>query len=199
MRKILIPFLVLFIQCTSTSDTQLSVEERDFAINELNSSKDSLLRIMKGLNETQLTYKSSESSWSIGQCIEHITIFENQVFEILEESLELPANPERREGVKNTDKELIARILDRTEKAITQEDLEPNGTYGNHNSTIKEFKVKRKKHINYIKTTKDDLRNHYTAFGTIDTYQLFLYMSAHTDRHIEQIKEIINSTNFPKN
>lgn len=199
MKKILIPFLILFIQCTTTPNTELSAEERDFAINELNSSKDNLLSVINDLSEAQFNYKSNESSWSIAQCAEHITIFENQVFEILEESLELPANPERREGVKNTDKELMVLIIDRTEKAITQEDLEPNGKYGDHNSTIIEFGAKRKMHINYIKTTKDDLRNHFMAFGAVDAYQIFLYMSAHTERHIMQIEEIKNDTNFPKN
>lgn len=199
MKIIIIPLLVLFIQCSTTSNTELSAEERNFAINELNSSKDNLLNVIDGLSEAQLNYKSNESSWSIAQCAEHITIFENQVFEILEESLELPANPERREGLKNTDNELMALIIDRTNnKAETQEDLEPNGKYGNHNSTIIEFGDKRKKHMNYIKTTKDDLRNHFTGFGTIDAYQVFLYMSAHTERHTLQIKEIKNNTNFPK-
>jgi len=200
MKKILIPFLILFMQCSTTSDTELSAEERNFAINELNSSKDNLLSVLDGLSEAQLNYKSSESSWSIAQCTEHITIFENEVFEILEESLELPANPERREGVKNTDKELMALIIDRTNnKTETQEDYEPNGKYGNHNSTIIEFEAKRKKHMSYIKTTTDDLRNHFMSFGAIDAYQIFLYMSAHTERHIMQINEVKNNDNFPKN
>lgn len=200
MKKVLIPILILFVQCSTDSDTQLTQEERDFAMNELRSSRDHLLRTIDGLSEAQLNYKSNVSSWSIAQCAEHITLFENQVFEMLEESLELPASPERRKDVKNTDEELMAIIIDRTSnKAKTQEDLEPNGNYGNHNSTIIEFEAKRKKHINYIKTTKDDLRNHFTGFGTIDTYQIFLYMSAHTERHILQIKEIKNNANFPKN
>ncbi len=199
MRKILIPFLVLFIQCSTTSKNELTKEERDFAINELNSSRDNLLSAIEGLNEAQLNYKDSETSWSIVQCAEHITIFENQVFEILEESLELPANPERREGVEYTDKELMARIIDRTDKTKTQEDLEPSGKYGNHDSTVKEFIEKREKHINYIKTTKDDLRNHFANFGSIDAYQVILYMSSHTNRHIQQIKEIKNNANSPNN
>jgi len=199
MRKILIPFLVLFIQCSTSSNNEITKEERGFAINELNSSRDNLLSAINGLSEVQLNYKSGESSWSIAQCVEHITIFENQVFEILEESLELPANPERREGVKYTDKKLMAHIIDRTNKTETQEDLEPSGKYGNHSSTVKEFKEKREKHINYIKTTKDDLRNHFANFGSMDAYQVILYMSSHTNRHIQQIKEIKNNVNFPNN
>ena len=199
MKKILIPFLILFVQCSTTSDTELTNEERDFVINELRTSKENLLNAINGLSEAQLNYNSSETSWSIAQCTEHITIFENQVFEILEESLELPASPERRKDLRFTDKELIVFIKNRTKRQETQEDLEPSGKYGNHNSTIKEFKEKREKHIKYMKTTKDDLRNHFANFGALDTYQIILYMSAHTERHIEQIKEIKNNTNFPNN
>ncbi|MBL4604232.1 MAG: DinB family protein [Flavobacteriaceae bacterium] len=199
MKKILIPILLICIQCSSVSDTEITKKERDFAINELRSSKENLLSVINGLSEAQLNYKSSELEWSIAQCTEHITIFENQLFEILEESLELPASPERRKDLNFTDKELMAFVINRTEKQKTQEDLEPSGKYGNHSSTVDEFKEKREKHINYIKITKDDLRNHFTGFGSIDIYQIFLYTSSHTIRHIQQIKEIKNNANFPNN
>ncbi|SNY99438.1 DinB family protein [Flagellimonas pacifica] len=198
MRKILIPFMLLiFIQCSS--DTKLSKKERDFAIGELNKSKDNLLSTIDSLSIEQLNFKINETSWSVAECTEHVTIFVDKVFEILEESLELPSNPERRKDVKFSDKELIAFVQDRANKTKTEEDFEPNNTFGSHTKTVNTYKVKLEKHIDYLKKTKDDLRNHYVNFGTIDTYQLFLYMAAHTNRHIEQIKEIKNDINFPKN
>ncbi|WP_109852271.1 DinB family protein [Aquimarina sp. AU58] len=198
MKKKLIILFVLLVNC-SVSNTKLTPVERDFAINELNNSKGNLLDILNGLSEAQLNFKINKSSWSILQCTEHITILENEVFEILKESLELPSDPERRKDLKFTDKELIAHVHNRTEKTKTQKDFEPIGKYGNHKTTIAEFKTKREQHINYIKTTEDDLRNHFANFGSIDLYQVFLYMSSHTNRHIEQIKEIKNDKNFPKN
>lgn len=199
MKKVFIPILMLATLSFTTSDTEITKLEREFAINELANSRDHLLNELDGLSEAQLNFKSSESSWSIAECTEHIAIFENQVFEILEEALELPASPDRRKGIKYSDKELLAHIANRTEKVKTQEELEPNGKYGSHNSTVKEFKTKRGIHINYIKTTKDDLRNHFVNFGAADAYQMILYMSAHTDRHVEQIKEIIANKDFPNN
>lgn len=199
MRNFLITLIpLLFIQCSSTT-IELSKKERDFAIDQLNNSKDTLLRAINGLSSEQLNFKVDESSWSIAACTEHITIFVDEVFDILEESLELPANPERRKDVKFSDKELIAFVQDRTNKTKTQEDYEPHKMYGDHLSTVNTYKRKLQNHMDYLKTTKDDLRNHYVNFGTVDAYQIFLYMAAHTHRHTAQIKEIKSNTNFPKN
>jgi hypothetical protein len=46
-------------------------------------------------------------------------------------------------------------------------------------STLPEFKTKRDNNIKYIKTTADDLRNHYNdfPFGKIDRYQTILFMA----------------------
>lgn len=189
---------LLCIQCTQNK-TVLTEQERSFAITELDNSKDSLLQSLKGLNDAQLYFKSDENSWSIAQCVEHLTLFSTELFEILDESLELPSNPERRKDVKFSDKELITYIQDRSSKATTEEDFTPKNTYENHAATLNVYLDNLDKHVNYLKNTKDDLRNHYVNFGTIDTYQIFLYMAAHTLRHIEQIKEIKNNSNFPKN
>ncbi|HEY0769759.1 MAG TPA: DinB family protein, partial [Sphingobacteriaceae bacterium] len=59
---------------------------------------------------------------------------------------------------------------------------------------------KRDDHINYVKTTTDDLRNHYVdlPFGKLDAYQIILFMAAHSKRHTDQIDEILSNANFPK-
>ncbi len=189
--------LLLCIQCKNA--TTLSEEERNFATTELDRSKDNLLQSIKGLSDTQLYFTPDEVSWSIAECVEHLTLFSTELFEILEESLELPANPERRKDVKFSDKDLMIYVRDRTKKATTEEDFEPKNTDGNHTATLTTYLDNLEKHINYLKSTQDDLRNHYVNFGTVDAYQIFLYMAAHTNRHIEQIEEIKNTTNFPKN
>lgn len=199
MRKILILFLFLLcIQC-SQNKTVLTEQERNFAITELDNSKNSLQQVLKGLSDTQLYFKNDKTSWSIAECVEHLTLFSSELFDILDESLELPSNPERRKDVKFSDDELIAFVQDRTNKNKTEEDFEPKSTYKNHAATINAYLENLEKHVNYLKSTKDDLRNHYVSFGTVDAYQIFLYMAAHTNRHIKQIKEIKNTINFPKN
>jgi hypothetical protein len=35
------------------------------------------------------------------------------------------------------------------------------------------------------------------SFGPVDCYQLILYMSGHSSRHLQQIKEIMAHPKFP--
>jgi len=56
--------------------------------------------------------------------------------------------------------------------------------------------------IEFVKTTDQDLRNHFVkhlAFGTIDSYQWILIVAAHCERHTLQIREIMASGSFPRN
>ena len=54
--------------------------------------------------------------------------------------------------------------------------------------------------LEYIKSTKDDLRNHYSKmpFGTLDGFQIVIFMTGHTARHTAQIESIKAEPNFPK-
>jgi hypothetical protein len=36
------------------------------------------------------------------------------------------------------------------------------------------------------------------ALGTVDTYQLFIFIAAHSKRHTLQIDEVKSDPNFPK-
>ena len=85
----------------------------------------------------------------------------------------------------------------------TQEAFKPTGKFGSFKATVKEFTSKRDETIKYIKSTNDDLRNHFFTFpvealGTMDSYQLFLFMTGHTKRHTLQIEEVKSNPAFPK-
>jgi hypothetical protein len=54
----------------------------------------------------------------------------------------------------------------------------------------------RNESIDYIKTTKDDLRLYFNSYGSI--HQLFIYVFGHMDRHLRQIKKVKQHTNYPK-
>ena len=55
-------------------------------------------------------------------------------------------------------------------------------------------------HIQYLKTTTEDLRNHVVQlpFGYIDSYQLCLMIAAHSNRHTQQLREVMAAAGFPK-
>ncbi|MCB0374282.1 MAG: DinB family protein [Sinomicrobium sp.] len=200
MKKIILPIVMLALVSFTGADTTLTKSERKLAIKEMTNSRNHLLKLVKGLSEKQLNFKSSPERWSIAECVEHIAISENLIFGMLEAALKTPADPSGRPEVKTPDDALLARIKDRSTKVKTFEPFEPSGKYGSFEATLKEFKAKRDEHIRYVKKNRDDLRNRYQKlpFGTIDGFQVLLFMSAHSERHVKQIEEVMADANFPK-
>lgn len=178
----------------------LTDAERDYATKFLQETKDDILKKVKGLSPEQLNFKADPNSWSVAECVEHIAISENNIFGFAQTALQQSADPSLRKDVKMKDEEIIAMISDRTHKVKTQEAFEPSNKFGSFEATLNEFKSKRDANIKYVKTTSDDLRNHYNdfPFGKIDTYQTILFMAAHSRRHTEQIKEVMSNPAFPK-
>jgi len=182
---------------------ELTSAERKFAIDYLKSTKQGLLKSIKGLTQEQLNYKSSPESWSVAECVEHIAIAETNLFGMIQGTLKGEANPAKRSEVKLSDEGVFNAITDRTYKVKTQEAFEPTGKFGSLEGSVNEFVAKREGNIKYVKTTSDDLRNHFFTFpvealGTVDSYQLFLFMAGHTKRHTLQIEEVKSNPGFPK-
>jgi hypothetical protein len=201
MKKIFLPVVILLMLSFTTSKTSLTKSERKFAIEQFKNSKKHLLDEIKGLSAAQLNFKASPESWSVAECTEHIALTENALFGMFEGTLKTQADPSKRSEVKMTDEQVIALVTDRTTKVKTQEQFVPSGKFGSHEATVKEFVNKRNEHIKFIKQTDEDLRNRYQQlpFGTIDAYQLVLFIAGHTERHVKQIEEVMANANFPKN
>lgn len=178
----------------------ISDAERKYASDYLKETKDILLKTVKGLSASQLNFKADTASWSVAECVEHIAISENNLFGAAQMALKEAADPSKRIEVKMADDAIVKMITDRTSKFKTQEAFVPTGKFGTFEATLKEFTTKRDGNINYIKTTADDLRNHYNdfPFGKVDTYQTILFMSGHTRRHTAQIEEVMANASFPK-
>ncbi|MBT1686286.1 DinB family protein [Dawidia soli] len=178
----------------------LTEAERKYALDLLQGTKEDLLKKVKGLTAEQLNFKADATSWSIAECVEHITLAESQLFEFAQSGLKEPADPSKRSEIKTKDEELVQMVADRSQKRQAQETMKPSGKFGSFEATLAEFKTQRDNHIKYIKTTSDDLRNHYNdfPFGKLDTYQTILLMAAHSRRHTAQVQEVLNNPTFPK-
>lgn len=180
--------------------TGITDAEREMTIKELTKSQDRLTDVVAGLSETQLNFKASAESWSVAECVEHLAISEGMLGGMLQGALQTPADASKRDSVQISDKNLLGMITSRAQKVKTNEAFEPSGKFGSFEESLKEFKDKREAHIEYVKTTSDDLRNHYgkLPFGTIDGVQIILFMSGHTERHVAQMEEVIANADFPK-
>jgi len=191
---------------TPASDTtikpgHLTPQERDFATGFLKETELGVSSAIKGLNQAQLTWKPAVDKWSVEDCVKHIAVSEKNIWEMVNQSLQQPANPDKRSGIKSTDEQLINAVKDRSHKSKTGETFEPaNAGYKSLSDALASFQENRDKLIVYVNSTADDLRNHVSVlpFGTYDAYQIILLISAHSNRHTQQIEEVKANVNFPK-
>jgi len=199
MKKIILPFVVIALVGFGLVDNGLTDAEREQGVDHLTKTHERLMGVLDGLSEAQLNFKPDENSWSIADGVEHLAISENTFAGMLQGALQAPANPAMRDSVSMSDEDLVGFITTRDQKVKTSEAFEPTGKYGDHAKTLEAYANARKKHIEYVKTTEDDLRNHYgkLPFATIDGYQILLFMSGHTERHVQQMEEVMANENFP--
>jgi hypothetical protein len=198
---LLAPVLVLLN--FTTLETSLTKAERKLAVDYLKQTREDLLKSVKGLSKEQLNFKASPESWSVAECVEHIALSENNIFNMIQGTLKEEANPAKKSEITLTDDGVFKAIADRSFKVQTQEALKPSGKFGSMEETVKEFVTRRDEHIKYAEATEDDLRNHFftfpvAAFGTVDSYQLILFMAGHSKRHTLQIEEVKANAAFPK-
>ena len=199
MKKLYFLICILLAAGFTTAELKLTEEEREKGIEELKRTKEMLASAVEDLNDDQLDFKATPESWSIAEIVEHLTISEHAFEKMLQGALQTPADMAKRSEVKFTDDELMGMITDRTNKVKTSEAFEPSGKFGSYEETLEAFYNKRGEHIEYLKNTEDDLRHHYgeLPFGTIDGYQVLLFMSGHVERHVKQIEEVMDNDDFP--
>lgn len=180
----------------------LSRKERKEAVNLLKSTEKDLLKELKGLSEAQLTYKPAPDRWSVEECVKHIAATEQMLWQMVEGGLKQPANPEKRADIKMTDEQVVKMIEDRSTKRKTFDNLKPENTpFKTMAEALTSLENSRTKLIDYVKSTNDDLRNHVVSLPNLplDSYQMILFIAAHSNRHTQQIQEVKADAGFPKN
>jgi hypothetical protein len=184
------------------ASTPLTPEERDFALKSLQATHDAFLQSISGVSEKQWKFKAGPDRWSIAEVAEHITIAESTLASLIETKImATPATPQKRAEVKGKDEMILKVMPDRSHKAQAPEFLKPTGRWATKDELVKAFEESRKSLMDYVRTTNDDLRDHFAphpTLGTMDAYQWILLISGHSERHTKQIEEVKTDKNYPK-
>ena len=200
--KIITLFITLFFVGISNKTSTLNNAERKYALAQFENSRQRFLDELKGLTPEQLNFKAAPDKWSVEDCVKHIATTEAALWQMTNGAIMAVANPEKRSEVKATDEQVVQMIESREHKVKTAPQMEPQNTpYKSMDEALKSFVNDRSKLINYVKATDADLRNHVAAlpFGSFDSYQMILFIAAHSNRHTQQIDEVKADPNFPKN
>ncbi|WP_421810279.1 DinB family protein [Flagellimonas sp.] len=201
MKKLILPFAALILFSFSADTTKLNEQDREWMLKHLTETRNHMTQVLEGLTNAQLNFKPDENSWSIAECVEHLAVTENGFGGLIQKTVGAGPNPVLKDSLVFKDEDIMTNISDRSNKVKTSEAFEPSGQFESFENTLQAFLEKRNAHIEYVKTTEDDLRNRYSKdlpFGPVDGVQLIIFAAGHTERHVLQMEEVMAHTKFPK-
>lgn len=200
MRTIFMLLPMLVAASNTLGAEPLTQGERDRALSELYASRKRFLDAIAELSDAQWKFKADPAKWSIAECAEHITISEDFIFGVVTKLMKSPADPSRREQTKGKDEVVLRAVVDRSQKIQAPEPIVPANRWPDRQVLIDHFKQSRDATLDYVRSTPDDLRDHFgphPAMGMLDAYQWILLLSAHTQRHTAQIDEVKANAGYP--
>lgn len=181
--------------------SELSALERAKLVQYLTTTRDQVLTESATLSDEQWAFKPGPDRWSVGEVVEHLALAEAFLFDLQQKTVGGPAaTPEQMAATKGKDEMLLKVIPDRTKKATAPEPLQPGTRLGGRAEVLAAFKERRGKTLDYAGKTTDDLRGRVadSPLGPVDAYQWLLFVGAHTERHLGQIREVKAHAQFPR-
>lgn len=171
---------------------QLSTADRDFAVEYLNATHQNIVDLVEPLPDEAWNYTPEDGGWSVANCLEHILTTESSFFQMAQGYMsQSEADPDFDSSV--SDGVLIGMMANRGTRVQTAEQFEPSGKWTTKQEMLDELESSRDQLISYLSNAKQNLRDHKanTPFGEIDTYQVFLLVGAHSQRHTFQMQEVL--------
>ena len=192
---------MLVVASTSPTTAEISSEDRAKLVKYLTSTRDQVLAEAGKLSDAQWSFKPGPDRWSVGEVVEHLALAEPFIFEMQQKLVAGPAaTPEQLKAAQGRDDSIMKMIADRTKKANAPEPIQPTTRLGKKAEVLAAFRDRRAKTLVYAGKTTDDLRARVgdSPIGPTDAYQWLLFLGAHTERHLAQIKEVKSHAEFPK-
>jgi hypothetical protein len=97
-----------------------------------------------------------------------------------------------------SDVDILWYGIDRTNRETALVTEEPSRKIADVAAGLKAYRADHAKLLQYVRTTRDDLRRRLVARQLSDAYQWALLISTHEQRHILQIREIKAHARYPR-
>jgi hypothetical protein len=149
---------------------------------------------VSGLSAAQAAFRSSPTSWTILEVLDHLVVVGPIYWNDLQSAKPVATG---RAGMMN-DIDVLWYGIDRTFREIALKSEEPSRTLRDVRSGLMAYRTQHAKLLEYVRTTKDDLRSRLVERQNCDAYQWALLISTHEQRHILQIRELKAHPKFPK-
>lgn len=207
MAKFVFSFCFLFWSALGLTQTKPSIwtaADRQSLIIELKSSQHKIMKEVEGLTEDQMHFKPGINEWSIAEIIEHVAVYEELLYWDLLNNQYTPERPDLVDSVKGVDAAMVEYATD-PNKGQAPFAVQPMGRFQTKRDLLGFFNRYRDEVIKLIEETKVDFRLHFIfrpadwgVWHIRDLHQYTLLWISHTERHLNQIRRVERSPQFPK-
>jgi hypothetical protein len=179
----------------------MNAQEREFVVGELRASEAKLLASFHGLTAAQWSFRESAERWSIAEILEHLVLFERFIRGAVLKMLESDAEAEKAPEVAAKLPEVLRIATSRESRIETRDVVRPSGRWPDTSAMISMLQRERAKTIALAETTEADLESHFfkhLSLGDLNAYQWLVLMAKHSERHVLQMEEIKQATQYPR-
>jgi DinB superfamily len=187
--------LVVISVCAGMSGTaEMSDVERRRLLAHMEMTAAWLVDEIAGLSAAQFHFRAGPGQWSVAEVLEHLVV----VAPIYTADLQAALRQAPRSRSAMTDADVLWYGIDRTrrEQAIATE--RPPGKLRDVAAGLLAYREHHARLVEFVKTTREDLRGRIVERQGCDAYQWALLISTHEQRHVLQIREIAAHADFPK-
>lgn len=185
----------LFVIAAAAPAAQMSTLERDRLIAHLGMTASWLEDELSGLSQAQLEFRRAPGTWSILENLEHLVVVGPIYWQDLQQGVQGP--PIDRD-LRGGDAVILWYGIHRSNREPALPSEGPSSQLTNVRAGLAEYRKNHARLLEYVKTTKDDLRSRLVARQGCDAYQWALLISTHEQRHILQIREVKADPGFPR-
>lgn len=188
--------MAVFLWCAAGSPAaaELTPLERQRLVAHLEMTAGWLADELAGLSQPQLEFRRAPGSWSILEVVEHLALVGPIYWNDLQKAVQGP--PSSRD-LSSRDANILWYGIDRTHRETAIGPETPKARLRDLRAGMDAYRKQHARLLQYVKTTKDDLRGRFVERQGSDAYQWALLISTHDQRHILQIREIKADPKFP--
>ena len=193
MRIPVVVVIVLMLRAVP-ADAQLTDLERQRLVAHLQMTAGWLEDEVSMLSAEQASFRPSANAWTILEVLDHLVVVGQIYWQNLQDAKLVGSG---RAGMMS-DVDVLWYGIDRTNRETALKAEAPSRKLRDVATGMADYRKHHSRLLEYVRTTKDDLRRRIVERQNSDAYQWALLISTHEQRHIMQIREIKSHARFPK-
>ena len=190
-----IPIAIIALLLVSPArQSQISALDRERLLAHMAMTSAWLADEVSGLSQPQVEFRRAPGTWNVLEVLEHLIVVGPIYWQDLQRGVR-GKPPALLPGSRDVD--ILWYGIDRERREIALTTETPTSTLRSVRGGLDTYRKQHAQLVEYIRTTKDDLRNRVVERQGCDAYQWALLISTHEQRHILQIREIKADPKYP--